>query len=293
MFTRKQIEEIAVKLADLSIKDSQFDDVNTLFNGSESVPILQDNQNRLLSFAELVSIVRQSEDTGLIKCVLTVNCSTAGAVVKINGSRTTTATVSWGSMVDVEISADGYITWYGVLTMTQNHTLNIALSEKYEEETTPVATTCVVQITNNQGAQITINGSQVASGSRNVFDKGSKVRIIVSGYGYETEDTGVFTLNDDFIETIDLNEASVKDTDPFLRFSTNDEVFLPASGDAVTSVSVESNVNWAITTKEVERPQEEGSGGDDEEPVEIEPAQQEFTVLSDVTIQVGQTYKFE
>lgn len=291
-FTKSQIEEIAKRLAVITKRDSEFPDVVLPLDNTERVPliqylpIVQDYENRLLSLADLRSLVLADTDQTSIGCLLTVTCSTSGATIKINGEARSTYAAYYGEIVDVVISAEDYDSWYGAITMTQDHTLVIALSEK-SEQVIPEATTCIVKITNNQGAQITINGSPVASGSINVFDKGSSIRVIVSGSGYETFDSGIVILNEDYVKDITLPEGGSDDPteNPYLRFSKT-ELTIPASGDADTTVSVESNVSWVITGEEVIPPSEE-------DPEEEAPAQQDEVAYQDVTLMVGQTYQFE
>ena len=57
MFTKKQIDEIAAKLADLAVKDSEFHILKKPLNGSENVPLLQDGENRLMTLPDLINLL--------------------------------------------------------------------------------------------------------------------------------------------------------------------------------------------------------------------------------------------
>ena len=290
MFTKKQIDEIAAKLADLAIKDSQFRDMNKPLNGSENIPLLQDGENRLMSLPDLVNLIIGDEDKQYIKCILNVECLTSGATILIKGQGEddyavrTSYTAYYGEIVDVQISADGHDTWYGAVTMTQNHTIVVSLNEEGGSSPSPgpsPTTTYYICLKNTQGATIEINGTRVASGSMNYFKAGDTVSWVVSLDGYDPDIREITSISRNYDETITLDESS-SDTDPYLYFG-NESVEINKGGGQV-NVSLQSNVTWQISAADVPVAPDEGG----EEP---EPGDDELTVeLPDnVTVFVGES----
>ena len=292
MFTKKQIEEIAAKLAEIAIKDSQFDSVTIPLNGSESVPVLQSSENRILTLADLRSLVLADQDQQAIKCILTVSCSTSGATIQIKGhnqsSYTTTSsyTAYYGEVVDVKISAEGYDTWYEVITMTQNHTVSVALnkSDGGSPGPTPVVTTYYVKISNDQGATITINGGTVTSGSINYFEAGDRVEIYVTKDGYQAWSHIIPSINENYIKD-DVHLPIIEDEpdDYYIRFGET-SLTLPAL-NASRSASIQSNISWEIEGSEPRTPEQDAETDD--------PTINDDEVLPTYDMVVGDTIDLE
>ena len=287
MFTKKQIEEIAAKLAEIAIKDSQFDSVTIPLNGSESVPVLQSSENRILTLADLRSLVLADQDQQAIKCILTVSCSTSGATIQIKGhnqsSYVTTSSYMayYGEVVDVKISADGYDTWYEVITMTQNHTVSVALnkSDGGSPGPTPVVTTYYVKITNSQSARITVNGNQVASGSMNYFEAGERVEIYVTKDGYQAWSHVIPSINENYPKDVTLPKSEDDPESPYIKFS-KDTVTLPSIG-ASGSANILSNISWEIDGGEARTPEQDAETD--------EPSINDSEVLTTYNMIVGES----
>lgn len=257
MFTKKQIDEIAAKLADLAVKDSEFYIFKKPLNGSEHIPLLQDGENRLMTLPDLINLLVGEEDRQYIKCILTVQCLTSNAVIKIKGESDfdyvtrTSYTAYYGEIVDVKISADGHDTWYDVVTMTQNHTIVVSLNEEGGGGGgTPSVTQYYVKITNNQGADIKINGSSVISGSINYFEAGTPIDISVTKDGFKPEIVPTFNLNSNFIKTYTLTEDEGAD-DNYVRFDAATTTGEISRSGGVWNSKVQSNIDWEITASDV------------------------------------------
>ena len=304
MFTKKQIEEIAAKLADLAIKDSQFGNMTMPLNGSENVPILQDNENKLLSFAELVSIVRESDESQLVNLTLKVSCSTPGATIKIDGEIKSSCTVSYGTMVDVEVSATDYVTWFGTITVTRSHSISITLSKAGsgsggggsdghcccgdhcvcwdDADDDPSTTTYTVTVTNpSGGATLMINDSAAAMNKAHVFNAGDRVVIDITKEGYYQYSKTIdpinrsYTINaDEVLEPIDQEE------DKHLSF-TIPEINIPAESNltAYSAVDASSYISWQIRSTSLPDYEEDTPGQDTVEPaISVSPETISMTV---------------
>lgn len=256
MFTLKQIEEIAAKLALLAVKDSQFEGMEYPFNGSESVPVLQDGANRRISFAELRSLVLQQDDAmSVIACSLSVTCNTPGAVVKIGGQTRNQYTGHYGEVVSVEISATGYDTYFESVTLTENQTLSIRLNKAPQE-------LIGVTLTSN-GTYYTLT---VGNTSVDFYSK-SQVDALLAGQG--------------------SGEAIPGDTtEAFLNFSKN-MLTISAEGTPDTSTSIMSNIPWKITVGEV--PNKEA----DEQTEGAGTGTAENLSTQNLRLVVGQTYQVQ
>lgn len=261
MFTKKQIDEIAAKLADLAVKDSEFHIFKKPLNGSENVPLLQDGENRLMTLPDLINLLVGEEDRQYIKCILTVQCLTSNAVIKIKGESDfdyvtrSSYTAYYGEIVDVKISADGHDTWYDVVTMTQNHTIVVSLNEEGGGGGTPSVTQYYVRVTNSQGAKIELNGTQVASGSLNYFEAGDDITVVVSKDGYKTDSSHSITnIRNNWDIPITLSEEEEVDRN-YVRFLDSQKE-ISRDGETI-STKVLSNITWEITASDVGDPESE------------------------------------
>lgn len=251
-FTKSQIEEIARRLALITKRDSELPDAEIPLDESEKVPIIQyiplvqDYENRLLSLADLRSLVLADVDQTAIACVLNVVCNTSGATVKIKGSTRTNYIGYYGEMVDVVITADGYDAWFGVVTLTQDHTVYVSLNKTGQGGGGP--TSYYVRVINDQDADIMMNGSRVSPGEYRYFPEGSRVDIYVSKEGYTTEIRTIGSIDSNVDMPISLNPEHDVIIEPFLRFD-NETLTIEKTG-APATVGVESNVVWVINEVE-------------------------------------------
>ena len=273
MFTKKQIEEIAAKLAELAIKDSQFNDIVKPLNGSESLPLIQDGENRLMTLPDLVNLIIGEEDRQYIKCILDISCQTENAIIEIKGqgevdyTQQSTYSAYYGEIVDVRVSADGYDTWQDVVTMTQDHTVVVALNKSGGETPTP-ETTYWMRITNSQGAKITLNRTEIVPGSKYYFSAGTVVDVNVTLAGFNPY-VNSYTMDRDWDIPVELTESSSTPDEPYLYFE-NDTVTIQSNGGSNT-VKLLSNIDWEITASEPYKEEEEGGGVEPEDqPVDVE-----------------------
>ena len=196
MFTKKQIEEIASKLAERAVKDSQFEEVIYPFTGTEEVPvlelpILQDSANKRMPFSDFVNLVT-GNDENMLMLSLTITCDVPEAEVKVNGTTisfnhgTYTAAFHYGSVIIITATAEGYDDFYESVTLTENTEVDIVMNdssgnisllpklgyytlvlgdntrinlyskEQIDDLLHPQVTTHTVKVTNTQGALITI-----------------------------------------------------------------------------------------------------------------------------------------
>lgn len=283
MFTRKQIEEIAAKLADLAIKDSQFKNVGKPLNGSEGLPVIQDGENKLMTLSDLINLITGDEDKQYIKCVLSVNCRTNNAIIEIKGQNDSsfiqraTYNAYYGEIVDVRITADNYDTWQGAITMTQDHTLTISLNKTGSATPTPTPVeSYYVRVTNTQGARIELNGTQVSSGSINYFTAGETVSLKVTLTGYDSEIRSL-QMNKNYDLPIDLSKSSSEGDGSFIHFIDENRT-ISADGETITT-SISSNTSWEITASEVYN-KEEGEEDPETQPADIE--------IDDMTLFIGE-----
>ena len=265
-FTKSEIEEIAQRIMSLTRRDSEFSDATIPLDNTEKVPLiqyiplLQDYENRLLSLADLRNLVLGDVDQTSIGCLLTVNCSTTGNTIKVkskrgevSGSSSMSYAAFYGEVVTVTVSADGYDTWYESVTMTQDHTLVIALNKTGKggsgggggDDTD----TYYVCVKNNQGATITLStgGSSinVASNEKRWFAKGSRIEISVTKQGYNPDGDTILSLTSNYEREFNLTSSATPE-ERYLRFK-DISLTVPAAGGTITS-AVQSNVTWAISS---------------------------------------------
>lgn len=247
-FTKSQIAEIAERLALQTKKDSEFKDAIIPLDGEERLPIIQyiplvqDFENRLLSFAQLRSLVLGNIDMESVGCFLTVNCSTAGAVIRVNGHILYSPyryAGYYGDVVSVQISADGYDTYYESVTLTHDHTLSVALNKRggdYDEAIADIYSILDSISLVDNGTHYTLN---VKGTSIDLYTKQQIDSIIESGGGSGGGGGEVPPESSD---------------DAYLHFSES-AITISASGEVNNSVDVRTNIPWIITG--VEMPVEE------------------------------------
>lgn len=240
-FTKSQIEEIGQRLAIQTKKDSEFEDAEIPLDGSERLPVIQyiplvqDWENRLLSFADMRRMVLSNTDMELVGCVLTVTCNVQGASIVIKNNREQVAISSgaeyhsfYGEVNTVTVAADGYDTWYESVTMTQDHSLVVNLNEiasPWQDAFDQLQAQIdgITLTDNGDYYTLTIKGKTVKIYSKDQVD--ALIAGGGSGGGGGTPDS---------------------DEDAYLNFSES-SVAIPADGSTVNLISVNSNISWAIT----------------------------------------------
>ena len=250
MFTLKQIEEIAAKLALLAVKDSQFEEIDYPLNSTESVPILQDGANRRIPFAEFVNIIVGNDDTHLnIPCSLTVTCNTPDATILIGGQTRSnnSYTGHYGEVVNVKVSKEGFDTYYESVTLTNNTSLVITLNQKggdYDADLADIrqeianlrteilgllANMGITFVSDSSGTYYTI---RIGDDSVNVYSKEQIDAMMASGGDPTPVDP---------------------DASPYLYFEPADDITLSSNGETVTNVKLKttSTTSWVITAKEL------------------------------------------
>lgn len=278
-FTKSDIEEIARRLAILTKRDSQFPDAEIPLDQTERVPLIQyipliqDYENRLLSLADLRSLVLADTDQTAIGCLLTVSCATDGAEIRINGAVASVYTAYYGEVVDIKISAEGYDTWYDTVTMTQDHTISVSLNMSaptYDEEIAELQD-AVASIENSIGnIKLIPNGDYytltIGNNSIPIYSK-PQVDALLAGSG-----SGDVVPDDP--------------EDAYLHFTKN-EFMLDAQGNAVTAggIGVEANIPWKITSESLPDIEEDEQDIDTSTAINVS--------VESITIKVGETLSIE
>ena len=279
-FTKSQIEEIRQRLAIQTKKDSEFEDAEIPLDGSERLPVIQyiplvqDWENRLLSFADMRRMVLSNTDMELVGCVLTVTCNVQGASIVIKNSREQVAISSgaqyqsfYGEVNTVTVAADGYDTWYESVTMTQNHNLVVTLNEiatRWEDAFNQLQSILdgITLVNNGDHYLLTIKGTSLKLYSKEQVD--AMIGSGGSGGGGGTPDT---------------------DEDAYLHYSRS-SVTVPADGSSVNIISVNSNIPWAITAVELPDEEEDEQNPEESTAVNIYPETVETVVGSSVQLNV-------
>lgn len=277
-FTKSQIEEIGQRLAIQTKKDSEFEDAEIPLDGSERLPVIQyiplvqDWENRLLSFADMRRMVLSNTDMELVGCVLTVTCNVQGASIVIKNNREQVAISSgaeyhsfYGEVNTVTVAADGYDTWYESVTMTQDHNLVVTLNEiaaPWEDAFNQLKSILdgITLVNNGDHYLLTIKGTSLKLYSKDQVD--AMIGSGGSGGGGGTPDV---------------------DEDAYLHYSRS-SVTVPADGSSVNIVSVNSNIPWAITT--VELPDEEEDEQNPEESTAVNIYPEEINAVVGDTVQL-------
>lgn len=296
-FTKSQIEEIRQRLAIQTKKDSEFPDAEIPLDGSERLPVIQyiplvqDWENRLLSFADMRRMVLSNIDMELVGCVLTVNCETTGATItirsnrgQVSGSTSVTYNSFYGEVVTVTVEAEGYDMWYESVTMTQDHTLNISLN---------------LAISEDLEQRVDALSDDVDLLKDNVDD----LSDIVDGISLVSRDNAYYTLTiggtsvdfyskpqiDAMLDGRGSGDATPDDPeDAYLHFTKN-TFLLDASGNAITpgGIGVDSNISWSITAEEMpDIEHDEEAGPSESTALNVYP--QNITVEVGKTIQINE-----
>lgn len=245
-FTKSQIEEIRQRLAIQTKKDSEFPDAEIPLDGSERLPVIQfipavqDFENRLLSFADMRRMVLANTDMELVGCLLTINCSTPDAIIKVDNVVLNSPyeyAGFYGDVVEVEISKSGYYTYQESVTLTSNCTLDVTLNQVKDYD-----------------SDITSLQAQIDAINFNLEDKGTYYKLTVG-------DKSINLYSKEQVDAMLAGQGSGDATpsDPeeaFLNFYSGDEnnkneVIVSADGIPVTTARIQSNIPWEITVEEM------------------------------------------
>ena len=164
------------------------------------------NEIRLLENTDLhVELEELSESELTDKVKLNVKCSKLNSIIMINGVQVdNNSTVEYprGTILDIEATYPGYVTYSRRMTISEDSDLDITL-EKSEN-----LSTYRVYLYNTTGATLTVNDKQVAAPFVSDFEYGSKVKIKSELDGYETYENELF-IDQDYIIYIDLKKLDI------------------------------------------------------------------------------------
>lgn len=124
------------------------------------------------------------------KFVLTVTTTPSNATVKLNGAEGNSKEFEWGTTVDIEVSADHYVTQTKQVVVKSEQTIEIALERD----------THTLTVNAPEGAEVKLNG--VKQNSITVLH-GTEVLIECTKPHYDTV-TKTVTVNDDITENIEM-----------------------------------------------------------------------------------------
>lgn len=275
-FTKSDIEEIARRLALLTKRDSEFPDAEIPLDQTERVPIIQympivqDYENRLLSLADLRSLVLADTDQTAIGCILRVACTTENAEIRINGQVATEYVAYYGEVVDVKITADGYDTWDDVVTMTQDHLISITLNRQAPSWEDAFA-----------ALEDRVDDIEDAVGNIGIEDNGAYFTLTIGGKSvpfYSKPQVDALLAGGGSGDVVPDDPE-----DAYLHFTKN-EFKLDEQGNAITTggISIEANIPWIISAEEMpDQEQDEQSGTDTSTALNVYPTA--------ITLEIGKT----
>ena len=161
------------------------------------------NEIRLVENTDLnVELEKLSSEELTDKVKLKVNCSKLNSIIMINGvqvDNNSTLEYPRGTILDIEATYPGYVTYSRRMTISEDTDLDIVL-EKSEN-----LSTYRVYIYNTTGATLTVNDKQVAAPYVSDFEYGSKVKIKSELDGYERYENELF-IDQDYIININLKK---------------------------------------------------------------------------------------
>lgn len=164
------------------------------------------NEIRLLENTDLhVELEELSSEELTDKVKLNVKCSKLNSIIMINGVQVdNNSTVEYprGTILDIEATYPGYVTYSRRMTISEDSDLDIVL-EKSEN-----LSTYRVYIYNTSGATLTVNDKQVAAPFVSDFEYGSKVKIKSELEGYKTYENELF-IDQDYIIYINLEKVDI------------------------------------------------------------------------------------
>lgn len=174
MFTKQQIEEIALKLKSVSKKDSDFEKTNEV-NDTDELAILKDRQNRKLSLRGLVNYLNGRIGKPVNYYKITVKTDPTDAKVVIGDIEGNVASFIEGSNVTIVVSKEGYKTETRSVILDSDKELTIKL-------TAVSLKTKVTVESNPSDATIYINGYERSYAE---VDRGSFFTVYITKEGYE------------------------------------------------------------------------------------------------------------
>lgn len=125
----------------------------------------------------------------------TIDASPSDSVVRLNGVVRRSITVTRGTLVNWEVSREGYITKSGSETVETSYTLPVTLAAIGSDEVN-----FTINVISPSDATVTINGAQ---NNTVVVKKGSQVTWSVEAPHYVSQD-GSETVNEDTVKNITL-----------------------------------------------------------------------------------------
>ena len=164
------------------------------------------NEIRLLENTDLhVELEELSESELTDKVKLNVKCSKLNSIIMINGvqvDNNSTLEYPRGTILDIEATYPGYVTYSRRMTISEDAELDIVL-EKSDN-----LSSYRVYIYNTTGATLTVNDKQVSAPFVSDFEYGSKVKIKSELDGYETHENELF-IDQDYIIYINLKKLDI------------------------------------------------------------------------------------
>lgn len=143
------------------------------------------NKTVTVTKTETIDVVLEKQ-----KFLLTVTTTPSNATVKLNGVEGNSKEFEWGTTVDIEVSADHYVTQTKQIVVKSEQTIEIALERD----------THTLTVTAPEGAEVKLNG--VKQNSITVLH-GTEVLIECTKPHYDTV-TKTVTVNDDMTENIEM-----------------------------------------------------------------------------------------
>lgn len=164
------------------------------------------NEIRLLENTDLhVELEELSSEELTDKVKLNVKCSKLNSIIMINGvqvDNNSTLEYPRGTILDIEATYPGYVTYSSRMTISEDSDLDIVL------EKTDNLSSYRVYVYNTTGATLTVNDKQVSAPFVSDFEYGSKVKIKSELDGYETYENELF-IDQDYIIYINLKKLDI------------------------------------------------------------------------------------
>ena len=158
---------------------------------------LLENTNLDIKLVELSEA--ELEDTVKLR----VNCSKLNSIIMINGKQVdnlSEMTYPRNTIVDIEATYPGYVTYSNRFTLTEDTDLDIVL-----EKSDNLSTYRVYIYNSTTGAVLEVNDKVVSSPFVSDFEFGSKVKIKAHLDGYQTFEREL-TIDQDYIVNINLQK---------------------------------------------------------------------------------------
>lgn len=233
MFTKEQILEIEKALQARSVKDSEFSSAENV-NGLEKIPILQNNENKLLSVENLASYIINYFGT----FVLTVKALPVDSKIYINNIETNILPVLKNTTATIVVTAEGYESFSTQVEMTSNKIIQIELTpiskKKFLFSVLPYPQDSIVELNEIESKSI-------------VLDENAQVNWSVSKLGYLSK-TGTDIATSDKIISVKLDP----NPELYVTFTINlispEDAIVTINGQNTTSVTIlkGDEVSWSV-----------------------------------------------